>query len=84
MTAKSSIRFFNDTEIRAVWDETEGEWRFAVVDIIAAITESTNPRNYWYVLKNRLKKSGFEPLTKCKGFKLTAADGKRRLTDTLS
>ncbi|MBO7726119.1 MAG: Fic family protein [Thermoguttaceae bacterium] len=83
MTAKLSIRFFNDTEIRAVWGETEGEWRFAVVDIIAAITGSSNPRNYWYVLKSRLKKSEFEPLTKCKGFKLTAADGKRRLTDTL-
>ena len=83
MTAKLSIRFFNDSEIRAVWDETEGEWRFAVVDIIAAITGSANPRNYWYVLKSRLKKSEFEHLTKCKGFKLTAADGKRRLTDTL-
>ena len=86
MTAESSssIRFFNDNEIRAVWDEAEGEWRFAAVDIIAAVTGSSNPRNYWSVLKNRLRKSGFEPLTRCKGFKLTAADGKRRLTDTLA
>ncbi|MBR6481154.1 MAG: hypothetical protein IKT12_05570, partial [Thermoguttaceae bacterium] len=84
MTAKPSIRFFNDSEIRAVWDKAEGEWRFAAVDVIAAVTGSSNPRNYWSVLKNRLKKSGFEPLTRCKGFKLTAADGKRRLTDTFA
>lgn len=76
MTAKPSIRFFNDSEIRAVWDKAEGEWRFAAVDVIAAVTGSSNPRNYWSVLKNRLKKSGFEPLTRCKGFKLTAADGR--------
>ena len=84
MTAKLSIRYFNDIEIRAVWDEAEGEWRFSAVDIIAAVTGSSNPRNYWYVLKNRLKKSGFEPLTRCKGFKIIASDGKRRLTDTFA
>ena len=82
MQNKLSIRFFDDKEIRAVWDESESLWRFAAVDIIAAVTGSANPRNYWYVLKNRLKKSGFEPLTKCKGFKLLAPDGKSRLTDT--
>ena len=54
-----------------------------MVDIVAAVSESSSPQNYWYVLKNRLKKAGNETLTKCKGFKLVAADGKRRLTDCL-
>jgi cell filamentation protein len=54
-----------------------------VVDIVAILSESADARNYWYVLKNRLKKSNSEVLTNCKGLKLTAPDGKLRLTDTL-
>ena len=83
MSQKISLRFFNDREIRAVWDEAGNQWWFAVVDIVAAVSESSSPQNYWYVLKNRLKKAKNETLTKCKGFKLVAADGKRRLTDCL-
>ena len=83
MSQKIPLRFFNDREIRAVWDETGNQWWFAVVDIVAAVSESSSPQNYWYVLKNRLKKAKNEILTKCKGFKLVAADGKRRLTDCL-
>lgn len=83
MSQKISLRFFNDREIRAVWDEAGNQWWFAVVDIVAAVSESSSPQNYWYVLKNRLKKAENEILTKCKGFKLVAADGKRRLTDCL-
>ena len=83
MSQKIPLRFFNDREIRAVWDEAGNQWWFAVVDIVAAVSESSSPQNYWYVLKNRLKKAKNEPLTKCKGFKLVAADGKRRLTDCL-
>ena len=80
---KISIRFFNDQEIRAVWDEADSQWWFAVVDIVGAVSGSADAHNYWYVLKNRLKKAGTEILTKCKGFKLVATDGKRRLTDCL-
>ncbi len=80
---KISIRFFNDQEIRAVWDEADSQWWFAVVDIVGAVSGSADAHNYWYVLKNRLKKAGNEILTKCKGFKLVATDGKRRLTDCL-
>ena len=83
MSQKIPLRFFNDREIRAVWDEAGNQWWFAVVDIVAAVSESSSPQNYWYVLKNRLKKVGNETLTKCKGVKLVAADGKRRLTDCL-
>jgi cell filamentation protein len=80
---KISIRFFDDKEVRAIWDEENSKWRFSVIDIVAILSESADARNYWYVLKNRLKKSNSELLTNCKGMKLTAPDGKRRLTDTL-
>ena len=81
---KSSIRFYNDREVRAVWDEENAQWWFSVVDIVAAITESPNPRKYWSVLKTRLKKSGNELTTKCSQLKLTAADGKKYATDCFS
>lgn len=81
MSSKISIRFFNDREVRAVWDEAANKWYFAAVDIVAVLSESADPRNYWYVLKNRLKKAENQLLTNCKGLKLTAPDGKRRLTD---
>ena len=81
MSNKISIRFFNDREVRAIWDETDCKWFFAAVDIIAVLCDSADPRNYWYVLKNRLKKAQSQLLTNCKGLKLTAPDGKRRLTD---
>ena len=81
MNNKISIRFFNDREVRAVWDESDNKWYFSAVDIVAALSSSTDPRNYWYVLKNRLKKAENQLLTNCKGLKLTAPDGKRRLTD---
>ncbi|MDL2262073.1 Fic family protein [Bacteroidales bacterium OttesenSCG-928-I21] len=81
--SKISIRFFDNKEVRAVWDDENFQWRFSVVDIVAILSESTDARNYWYVLKNRLKKYNSEVLTKCKGLKLVAPDGKLRLTDTL-
>jgi cell filamentation protein len=81
---KISIRFFDDKEVRAVWDDEGSMWWFSVVDIVGVLSRSTDSRNYWYVLKNRLNKAGSEVLTNCKGFKLTAPDGKRRMTDCLS
>ena len=81
--SKISVRFFNNREVRAVWDEENSKWWFSAVDIVGILSESSNARNYWYVLKNRLKKAGSEVLTNCKGLKLTAPDGKKRLTDTL-
>ena len=81
---KTSIRFYNDREVRAVWDEENAQWWFSVVDIVAAITESPNPRKYWSVLKTRLKKSANELTTKCSQLKLTAADGKKYATDCFS
>jgi cell filamentation protein len=81
---KISIRFYDDKEVRAIWDDDESKWWFSVVDIVGVLSQSADPRNYWYVLKNRLKKAGSEVLTNCKGFKLMAPDGKRRMTDCLT
>lgn len=80
---KTSIRFFYDKEVRAVWNETDNKWWFSVVDVVAVLSESQDPRNYWYVLKNRLKKANSELLTNCKGLKMTAPDGKLHTTDCL-
>ena len=79
--SKQSIRFYHDHVVRAVWDEERSKWWFSVLDIVEAITESMNPRKYWSVLKNRLKKSGNELTTRCSQLKLTAADGKKYATD---
>ena len=78
---KISIRFYNDREVRAGWDEEKSKWWFSAVDIVAAITDSPNPRKYWSVLKTRLKKDNNELTTKCSQLKLTAADGKKYATD---
>ncbi|MBP3467276.1 MAG: Fic family protein [Paludibacteraceae bacterium] len=84
MNHKLSIRFFNDHEVRAIWDEEKSQWWFSVLDIVGAITESPNPRKYWSVLKTRLKKNGNELTTRCSQLKLTASDGKKYATDCLS
>jgi cell filamentation protein len=84
LISKTSIRFFNDQEVRAVWDDEASKWWFSVVDVVGVLSQSADVRNYWYVLKSRLKKVGSEVLTNCKGFKLVAPDGKRRMTDCLT
>ena len=81
---KISIRFFNDREVRAVWDESTSQWFFAAVDIIAVLNEQsdyTKNRNYWKYLKNKLKKDNPELVSAANQLKLTAPDGKKRLTD---
>ena len=78
---KISIRFYNDHEVRAIWDEEKSKWWLSAVDIVAAITDSPNPRKYWSVMKTRMKKTGSELTTKCSQLKLTAADGKKYATD---
>ncbi|MDR1067993.1 MAG: Fic family protein [Clostridiales Family XIII bacterium] len=82
--SKISIRFFDDQEVRAVWDDEASKWWFSVVDVVGVLSQSVDARNYWYVLKSRLKKVGSEVLTNCKGFKLIAPDGKYRMTDCLA
>lgn len=84
MSHKISIRFFDDREVRAVWDEENSKWWFSVPDIVAALTNSTNPRKYWSVIKTRLKKDGNQLTTKCRQLKLVASDGKKYATDCFS
>lgn len=75
---------FENSIIRTAWNEVEEEWYFSVVDVIGVLTESSDyqtARNYWKVLKNRLKAEGAEPVTNCNRLKLQSADGKMRFTD---
>jgi DNA-damage-inducible protein D len=81
---KKDITFFEDYEIRRIYDEEKEAWYFSVIDIIQVLTQQPDyqaARNYWKVLKNRLKKEGSESVTKCNQLKLEAADGKKYLTD---
>jgi hypothetical protein len=77
----SNIKLFESKQIRSVWSEKEQKWLFSVVDIVGALTGSQNPQVYWRVLKKRLLAEGNETVTNCNGLKMTAPDGKMRLTD---
>lgn len=81
MSQQEAIKLFDSKRIRTVWDEEQEKWFFSIVDVIAVLTESANPRTYWKVLKNRLAKEGNESVTNCNQLKLQAADGKKYLTD---
>lgn len=78
---KDNIQLFEDQKIRTAWDEEIEEWYFSVVDVVAVLTESKDPAAYWRKLKQRLKEEGNETVTNCHGLKMTAADGKKRMTD---
>lgn len=84
MSTEQALAVFEDFQIRRVYDDKAETWYFSVVDIIAALLQQPDfqaARNYWKVLKNRLKKEGSESVTKCNRLKLPAADGKSYLTD---
>jgi len=83
---KISIRFFDDREVRAIWDEENSKWRFSVLDIVAVLTDQddyTKTRNYWKYLKAKLKRENNELVSATTQLKLLASDGKRYLTDIL-
>lgn len=84
--SKISIRFFNDREVRAVWDETESKWWFSVMDIIGVLNDQddySKNRNYWKYLKTKLRREESEVVSATNQLRLLAPDGKMRLTDTL-
>ena len=84
MSEQDKIQLFEDQPIRAAWDTEQEEWYFSVIDVVAVLTDQPDyqsARNYWKVTKKRLKDEGNEPVTHCNRLKMTAADGKRRLTD---
>lgn len=77
----NEIKLFQDKKIRTKWDSNIEDYYFSVIDVIAVLTESKNPSQYWRTLKSRLKEEGNESVTNCNRLKLPAADGKMRLTD---
>jgi cell filamentation protein len=84
MSDKVSIRFFEDREVRAIWDDTNSKWWFSVLDIIAVLTDQddyTKTRNYWKYLKAKLKKEDSQVVSTTTQLKLLASDGKKYLSD---
>lgn len=81
MTKQQAIKLFEEKKIRTVWDDEQEKWYFSIVDTVAILTDSPNPRKYWSVLKTRLKKEGSQLTTNCSQLKMQAADGKKYLTD---
>mgnify|MGYP000896060962 CR=1 FL=1 len=81
MTQKQAIQLFEERKVRTVWDDEAGKWYVSIVDVIAVLTESKDAAAYWRKLKQRLKAEGNETVTNCHGLKMTAHDGKKRLTD---
>ena len=69
MTQKTAVKLFEHQQIRTKWDEEKQKWYFAIVDVIAVLTESQNPQVYWRVLKKRLHAEGNETVTNCNAFK---------------
>jgi hypothetical protein len=81
MAQSTSIKLFQDKNIRTIWDEEQEKWYFSIIDVIAVLTDSDNPRKYWSVLKTRLKAEGSQLATNCSQLKMPGADGKMRETD---
>lgn len=83
---KTSIRFYNDREVRAVWDEEHHKWWFSAIDVVRAINNEedyTKSRNYWKYLKGKMSKEGVQRVSVTNHFKFEAPDGKRRAADVL-
>lgn len=81
MTKQNAIKVFEEKKVRTVWDSDKEEWYFSIIDVIAVLTESDNPRRYWSDLKRKLAKEGSQLYAEIVQLKLPAEDGKMRLTD---
>ena len=81
MTKHQAIQLFEERKVRTIWNDEHEKWYFSIVDVVAVLTESTNPQAYWRKLKQRLTEEGNQTVTNCHAFKMKAADGKMRLTD---
>ncbi|MBQ3367893.1 Bro-N domain-containing protein [bacterium] len=80
----TQIKIFEEKQVRTLWDKETEEWYFSVVDVIAVLTDSPNPRNYWKVLKHRLNGEGSELVTNCNQLKMLSSDGKMYKTDCMT
>ena len=82
MPENTQIKLFEEKKVRSIWDENEQQWYFSVIDVVEVLTESVNPRDYWFKMKKRVhSEDGLELSTICRQFKMTAQDGKMRETD---
>ncbi|RLA06468.1 MAG: hypothetical protein DRQ51_09370 [Gammaproteobacteria bacterium] len=81
MSKNTSIKLFEQSQVRTHWDEEQEQWYFSIVDVVGVLTKSVNPNNYWKVLKSRLKKEGSQLVTNCNQLKMRSSDGKYYKTD---
>lgn len=81
MNKLPDIKIFEEKKVRTLWDAEQEKWYLSIVDVIAVLTDSPNPRKYWSVLKTRLKAEGSQLATNCSQLKMQSADGKYYLTD---
>ena len=81
MKKETNIKLFENKKVRSVWNAEAEKWYISIVDVIEVLTESSNPRNYWKVLKHRLIKEGNESVTNCNQLKMQSSDGKFYKTD---
>ena len=82
MPETTQIKLFEEKKVRSVWEENEQQWYFSVIDVVEVLTESVNPRDYWFKMKKRVhSEDGIELSTICRQFKMIAQDGKNRETD---
>ena len=86
MTKQQALQLFEERKVRSVWDNEQEKWYFSIVDVVAVLTDNDyqGARNYWKVLKNRLKKEGNEPVTNCNQLKMLSSDGKYYKTDVVT
>jgi hypothetical protein len=78
---KQAVKVFEDKKVRSLWDAEREKWYFSIVDVVAVLTDSPNPNNYWKVLKHRLSKEGSQLVTNCNQLKMPSSDGKYYKTD---
>lgn len=82
MSENTQIKLFEEKKVRSVWEDQEQQWYLSVIDVVEVLTESVNPRDYWFKMKKRVhSEDGLELSTICRQFKMTAQDGKMRETD---
>lgn len=84
MEQSNELKLFEDKKIRTKWNDEQEKWYFSVVDVVEILTNSSEPRKYWSVLKNRLKKDGSQLTTNCSQLKMKSADGKYYNTDAMN
>jgi hypothetical protein len=83
MVKKAAIKVFEDKQVRTLWDSDKEKWYISVIDVIEVLTDSPTPRNYWKVLKHRLRAESNQTVTNCNRLKMLAPDGKMRATDVI-